>query len=67
MFEKINKKIERSWIYTCDYLDRFTYFSDYLDYIDPDYIEKINSDDQYYLEVVKNRTYKSSFNDKTRA
>ena len=51
----------------CDYLDRFIYFSDYLDYIDPDYIEKINSDDQYYLEVVKNRTCKSSFNDKTRA
>lgn len=50
-----------------DYLDELIYGSDYLDYIDPEYIKKINSDDQYYLEVVKNSDDKPSFNDKTRA
>lgn len=50
-----------------DYVDEIIYYSDYLDYIDPDYLEKINSDDQYYLEVVKNNATKANFNDKTRA
>ena len=51
----------------CDYLDRFIYCSDYLDYIDPEYIKKIDSDDQYYDEVVKNNVIKINFNDTTRA
>lgn len=35
-----------------DYFDELIYCSDYLDYTDPEYIEKINSDDQYFEEVV---------------
>lgn len=35
-----------------DYIDEIIYYSDYLDYIDPDYLEKINSDDHYYTEVI---------------
>lgn len=35
-----------------DYFDELIYCSDYLDYQDPEYIEKINSDDQYFEEVV---------------
>ena len=42
-----------------DYFDELIYYSDYLDYVDPEYIEKINSDDQYYEEVVaKNKKNK---------
>ena len=36
-----------------DYVDEIIYYSDYLDYIDPDYLEKINSDDHYYTEVIR--------------
>ena len=36
-----------------DYVDEIIYYSDYLDYIDPDYLEKINIDDHYYTEVIK--------------
>ena len=50
-----------------DYLDELIYCSDYLDYIDPEYIKKIDSDDQYYDEVVKNNVIKINFNDTTRA
>lgn len=35
-----------------DYFDELIYCADYLDYQDPEYIEKINSDDQYFEEVV---------------
>lgn len=35
-----------------DYFDELIYCSDYLDYQDPEYIEKVNSDDQYFEEVV---------------
>ena len=35
-----------------DYIDEIIYYSDYLDYIDPDYLEKINSDDHYYTEAI---------------
>lgn len=35
-----------------DYFDELIYCADYLDYVDPEYIEKINSDDQYFEEVV---------------
>ena len=35
-----------------DYFDELIYCSDYLDYQDLEYIEKINSDDQYFEEVV---------------
>lgn len=35
-----------------DYFDELIYCADYLDYVDPAYIEKINSDDQYFEEVV---------------
>lgn len=42
-------------------------YMDYLDYIDPNYIEKINSDDQYYEEVAKSSISKTNFDDKTRA
>ena len=42
-----------------DYFDELIYCADYLDYQDPEYIEKINSDDQYYEEVVaKNKKNK---------
>lgn len=42
-----------------DYFDELIYCSDYLDYQDPEYIEKINSDDQYFEEVVaKNKKNK---------
>ena len=36
-----------------DYFDELIYYSDYLDYVDPEYIEKINSDDQCFKEVVE--------------
>ena len=35
-----------------DNFDELIYCSDYLDYQDLEYIEKINSDDQYFEEVV---------------
>lgn len=35
-----------------DYFDELIYCADYLDYADPEYIEKINLDDQYFEEVV---------------
>ena len=51
-----------------DYLDELIYCSDYLDYIDPEYIKTIDSDDQYYEEVVKKANIiKVNFNDTTRA
>ena len=50
-----------------DYLDELIYCSDYLDYIDPEYIKKIDSDDQYYDGVVKNNIIKINLNETTRA
>lgn len=38
-----------------DYFDELIYYSDYLDYREPEYIEKINSDDQCFKEVVEKR------------
>lgn len=49
----------------CDYLDELIYCSDYLDYVDNDYIEKINSDDQYYSEAIKVKLQKTNFHNNT--
>ena len=42
-----------------DYVDEIIYYSDYLDYIDPDYLEKINIDDHYYTEVIGKLKFKN--------
>lgn len=46
-------------VYMYDYVDEIIYYSDYLDYIDPDYLEKINSDDHYYTEVIRKLKFKN--------
>lgn len=64
MFERTNKKTKGEFK-MFDYLDELIYCSDYLD---PEYIKTIDSDDQYYNEVVKKAIVtKVNFNDTTRA
>ena len=45
-----------------DYFDELIYCSDYLDYQDLEYIEKINSDDQCFKEVVERQIIWKSYN-----